>query len=122
MLHMTSAQCAARNLHMIAPGHLSVCVGDSSQHSEGIVTNLELHLSVRLLLLLLLLKSDVTTCLNAKQLQNPKSHQYSDLQNSSCGTKKNTTFMNQRLKLLIKKEEIFTGSIGMPSENVESQD
>ena len=44
-------------LHVICtrlhPGHLTVCVGDSLWRSEEIVTNLELRLSVQLLLLLL---------------------------------------------------------------------
>ena len=46
-------------LHVICtrlhPGHLSVCVGDSSRGREEIVKNLEQRLSMRLLLLLLLL-------------------------------------------------------------------
>ena len=36
----------------LRPGHLSVCVGDSSQCSEETVKNLKLHLSMQLLLLL----------------------------------------------------------------------
>ena len=47
MLHMTSARCVARDLH------LSVRVGDSSGYSEEIVKNLELCLGMRLLLLFL---------------------------------------------------------------------
>ena len=46
-------------LHVICtqsrPGHLSVRVRDSLQHSEEIVKNLKLRLSMQLLLLLLLL-------------------------------------------------------------------
>ena len=37
---------------MISAGHVSVCVGDSSQYNEEIVKNLQLHLSMPLLLLL----------------------------------------------------------------------
>ena len=46
MLHVISAGCVARDLHKIAPGPL--------EHA-CIVKNLELHFSVRLLVLLLLL-------------------------------------------------------------------
>ena len=53
MLLMITAQCLAHDLHTIA--HWSVCVGDSLQGSEEIGKNLELHLSVRSLLLSLLL-------------------------------------------------------------------
>ena len=34
---MISVRCAARDLHTIAPGHLSVRIGDSSRRSEEIV-------------------------------------------------------------------------------------
>ena len=37
MLHMINTRCVARDLHTIAPSHLGVCVGGSSQRSEGIV-------------------------------------------------------------------------------------
>ena len=49
MLPVMSARCVARDLHTVAPGHLSVRVGDSSRRSEEIVKNLELRLSMRLL-------------------------------------------------------------------------
>ena len=55
MLPVTSAQCVARGLHTMRPGHLSVRVGDGSRCSEEIVKNLKLRLWMRLLLLLLLL-------------------------------------------------------------------
>ena len=54
-LHVISARCVARDLHTIAPGHLSVRVGDSSRRCEEIVKNLEQRLWMRLLLLLLLI-------------------------------------------------------------------
>ena len=45
-------------LHVICtrlrPGYSSICFGDSSRHCEEIVKNLELHLWMQLLLLLLL--------------------------------------------------------------------
>ena len=44
MLQVISAQCVAHDLHTIAPGSL--------QHSEEMVENLELRLSMQLLLLL----------------------------------------------------------------------
>ena len=52
MLHVISTLCAARDLHMIAPRHRSVRARDSLQRSEETVKNLELCLSVQLLLLL----------------------------------------------------------------------
>ena len=54
--HTMRAQCLAHDLHMIAPGHLSIRAGHSLQH-WGDCKNLELHLSMQLLLLLLLLLS-----------------------------------------------------------------
>ena len=46
MLHMTSAQSVAHDLHVVAPGCLSMHVGDSSRGSEEIVKDLELCMSV----------------------------------------------------------------------------
>ena len=37
MLHVISTWCVARGLHTIAPGHLSIRVGDGSRRSEEIV-------------------------------------------------------------------------------------
>ena len=51
ILHVMSARCVARDLHTVAPGHLNVCVGDRSRHSEEIVKNLEWRLSMRSLLI-----------------------------------------------------------------------
>ena len=51
MLHVIVAQCVAGDLLTTVPGHLMVHVGDGLQHSEEIVNNLKLHLSVQLLLL-----------------------------------------------------------------------
>ena len=52
--HECSKWWAPDVLHVICtrlnPGHLSSCIGDSSWHSEEIVQNLELHLSMQLLL------------------------------------------------------------------------
>ena len=53
MLHVMSAQCVACDLHMVVPGQVSVHVGDNLQHSDEIVKNLQLCLSMRSLLLLL---------------------------------------------------------------------
>ena len=53
MLHVMNARYVVRDLHTIAPRHLSVRAGDSSRRSEETVKNFELRLSVQLLLLLL---------------------------------------------------------------------
>ena len=41
---MIFARCVARDLHKLAPGHLSVRVGDGSRRSGEIVKDLELRL------------------------------------------------------------------------------
>ena len=53
MLHVISTQCVANDFHMTAPWPPEHTVGDSSWHSEK-SKNLEMHFSMRLLLLLLL--------------------------------------------------------------------
>ena len=52
-MHVITALCAAQDLHMVVPGPMGH-VEDSSQCSEEIVNNLELCLSVQLLLLMLI--------------------------------------------------------------------
>ena len=50
MLHVTSAGCVAHDLHTIMPWPLELTVGDIARTSEVMVTNLKLHLWIRLLL------------------------------------------------------------------------